>query len=479
MSFDIVPDELKLLVFSQLRMLKRGRFNELNKAIWEWVSPNTLANVALCCRKWNELVTPILYPTIIDEKSHTIKFLRTLLHRPDLASYVKTYSADFPWVDTIEPNLIKSHRAQIRTIAKTICLGKDLSEDWYEMVFGPLQDSDTGDALTALIISLLPNLSTLELPNEKQLGLYIVLIIEKASHLQLAGTPGPYCNLQHVEVNGFDNDNSFFEFIAPFAKLPSMTHLTFGDARMEEEDFEGVGLLAPHITHLSFTQGDIHPHTISPLLAHFPSLTHFSYIHQSQDGTQYPFLPLYLREGIQHLQHSLEEMIIVNREKDFEEEWQVNWNEETNEDLVTYNWIFEPESRAFGPLNGFQSLRRLEATVFNLVGPVPRAIFDEGHAAVLEKKYRQRLRLVESLPMSLEELVLWNCREEIGEIMNLLLDRRRQGEMMKLKRVDLVFLGKLDVEEASRWQSEGEMFSLVVTARNDRGQTDGPTCYSE
>jgi hypothetical protein len=172
-------------------------------------------------------------------------------------------------------------------------------------------------------------------------------------------------------------------------------------------------------------------------------------------------------------------LIIVNREKDFEEEWQLNWNEETHGDSVIDNGIIEPETRAFGPLNGFQSLRRLEATGFNLVGPVPRAIFDEGHAAVLEKMHRQRLRLVESLPMSLEELVLWNCREEIGEIMNLLLDRRRQGEMMKLKRVDLVFLGKLDVEEASRWQSEGEMFSLVVTARNDRGQTDGPTCYSE
>ncbi|PMD21583.1 hypothetical protein NA56DRAFT_645420 [Hyaloscypha hepaticicola] len=76
-------------------MLKRGRFNELNKVIWEWVSPKTLANVALCCPKWNELVTPILYPTIIDEKSHTIKFLRTLLHRPDLASYSKPHSSDF------------------------------------------------------------------------------------------------------------------------------------------------------------------------------------------------------------------------------------------------------------------------------------------------------------------------------------------------------------------------------------------------
>jgi hypothetical protein len=141
-------------------------------------------NVALCCRKWNELVTPVLYSTIVDEQSHTTKFLRTLLERSDLASYV-------PWVDTIEPNLIKSHRAQLRTITKTICLRKDLSEDWYEIVFGPPQDSDTGDALTALIMSLLPNLSTLELPSEKQLGLYIELIIEKASHLQLAGTPEP------------------------------------------------------------------------------------------------------------------------------------------------------------------------------------------------------------------------------------------------------------------------------------------------
>jgi hypothetical protein len=79
-------------------------------------------------------------------------------------------------------------------------------------------------------------------------------------------------------------------------------------------------------------------------------------------------------------------LIIVNREKDFEEEWQLSWNEETYEDSFIDNWIMEPESRAFGPLNGFQSLRRLEATVFNLVGPVPRAIFDEGHAAVLKKK---------------------------------------------------------------------------------------------
>ena len=70
------------------------------------------------------------------------------------------------------------------------------------------------------------------------------------------------------------------------------------------------------------------------------------------------------------------------------------------------------------------------------MGPVPRAIFDEGRASVLEKRHQQRLLLVESLLMSLEELVLWNCREEVGEIMSFLLDRRRQGEMKKLKMVE-------------------------------------------
>jgi hypothetical protein len=77
------------------------------------------------------------------------------------------------------------------------------------------------------------------------------------------------------------------------------------------------------------------------------------------------------------------------------------------------------------------------------------------------------LWLVESLPKPLEELVFWNCKEEVGEIMSLLLNRKRQGEMKKLNMVELIFLGKLDVEESSRGQSEGEMFSLVVTARND------------
>lgn len=42
--------------------------------------------------------------------------------------------------------------------------------------------------------------------------------------------------------------------------------------------------------------------------------------------------------------------------------------------------------------------------------------------------------------------MFWKCREDVGGIMSLLLDRRRQGEMKETKMVELVFLGKLDVK---------------------------------
>lgn len=136
----------------------------------------------------------------------------------------------------------------------------------------------------------LPNLSNLEFPSGLQLDLYINLIIPKASQLQLFGKPGPCCNLQNIELGRCYDDNIFFDFITSFTQLQYAKSFTFGDTVMLGEDFEGFEVPAPHITHLSFTRADINPQTISPLLEHFPSLTHFSYIHKSRDGVPYPFL---------------------------------------------------------------------------------------------------------------------------------------------------------------------------------------------
>jgi hypothetical protein len=129
-------------------------------------------------------------------------------------------------------------------------------------------------------------------------------------------------------------------------------------------------------------------------------------------------------------------------------------------------------------LTGFVKLRRLEATVFTLTGPIPRAVFNEGATAVAQCRIEHATRLVESLPESLEKLGLWNCTEVNRGAEKFLFDRRRRGELQKLKMVELVFSETFDVEDGLWWQTEGEKLGLVVTVRMDRGKDhDGPNCY--
>jgi hypothetical protein len=176
MPLDRLPDELKIQVFSQLQVLKRADYDQLNETVWQWDPPNSLSNAALCCRSWNELATPILYSTFVDIQSHTTKFLRTILERPDLAFYVKTYSSDFPCIDAIEPDLIDSHRAKIEKIMETVCTDERLRNNWYRSMFRTGEYWHDGDAIAALLILLLPNVSTLELPIELPLGVYMALL---------------------------------------------------------------------------------------------------------------------------------------------------------------------------------------------------------------------------------------------------------------------------------------------------------------
>jgi hypothetical protein len=105
-------------------------------------------------------------------------------------------------------------------------------------------------------------------------------------------------------------------------------------------------------------------------------------------------------------------------------------------------------------------------------------VFNEGATAVAQCRLGQAALLVESLPKSLERLVLWNCTEVNRGAEKFLFDRRRRGELRKLKMVELVFSERFDVEDGLWWQTEGEKLGLVVTVRMDRGKDyDGPNCY--
>lgn len=468
MAFNKLPEELKIQVFSQLRIQKRGML--------EWDYPEPLLNAALCCHTWNELVAPTLYSTFVEKESNTAKFIHTILERPDLASYVKIYSSNFPWIDPLKPELLEPHRVKIEDLIATACAEKGQRELWYEAMFSPYPSSHP---IVALVLLLLPNLSTLEFFKETPMGIYTTLVFSKTAQLQQCDLRAPYCNLQYVQLARFSEVTNFFEFIEPFVRLRSLKTFTFENAIMWEDIYKGIEVVAPHITRLSFLRTDIHPHALAPLLERFPNLTYFSYIYSSNtsDGIHYPYVNCSVRDAIMHLQQSLHELIIVDREKDPVEEWERNWNEELHEEVVISQEI-EPRSLAFGSLTGFVKLRRLEVTVFTLTGPIPRAVFNEGATAMTQFRLGQAARLVESLPKSLERLVLWNCTEVNRGAEKFLFDRRRRGELRKLKMVELVFSERFDVEDGLWWQTEGEKLGLVVTVRMDRGKDyDGPNCY--
>ena len=468
MAFNKLPEELKIQVFSQLRIQKKGML--------EWDCPESLLNAALCCHTWNELVAPTLYSTFVEKESNTSKFISTILERPDLASYVRIYSSNFPWIDPLKPKLLEPHHVQIEDLVAAACADEGQRELWYGAMFSPYHSSHP---IVALVLLLLPNLSTLEFFKETPMGIYTALVFSKAAQLQQCDLRAPYCNLQYVQVTRFSEVTNFFEFIEPFVRLRSLKTLTFENAIMWEDIYNGIEVVTSHITRLSFLRTDIHPHALAPLLERFPNLTYFSYIYSSNtsDGIRYPYVNCSVRDAIMHLQQSLEELIIVDREKDPVEEWESNWNEELHEESGIAQEI-EPVSLAFGSLTGFVKLRRLEATVYTLTGPIPRAVFNEGATAVAQCRIEHAARLVESLPESLEKLGLWNCTEVNRGAEKLLFDRRRRGKLQKLKIVELVFSETFDVEDGLWWQTEGEKLGLVVTVRMDRGKDhDGPNCY--
>jgi hypothetical protein len=127
----------------------------------------------------------------------------------------------------------------------------------------------------------------------------------------------------------------------------------------------------------------------------------------------------------------LEELILVN----FEEKWE--------------DFAFEEVPLPLGSLTGFEKLRKIDATVYTLVGR------ENSH------QYGN-LQFAESLPQSLETLVLRNCEPDIWPLLHVLFDKRRNGILGKLRVVNLVsqttaFMDPLASQEAAKkYRKEAE-----------------------
>jgi hypothetical protein len=112
----------------------------------------------------------------------------------------------------------------------------------------------------------------------------------------------------------------------------------------------------------------------------------------------------------------------------------------------------EPRVLPVGSLLDFPQLRRLDISVIALTGRVgtDKTGFDVSRGNVRPREaltHEQNLRLVDSLPEALEELALRTCFGDIYLAMEVLFERRRNGELQKLKNVALYFQKDFSVEQ--------------------------------
>ncbi|KAE9364555.1 hypothetical protein N431DRAFT_388744 [Stipitochalara longipes BDJ] len=451
MTLHALPDELLIFVLRQLE------------------SRNDLSNLALCSRRFHNLALPVLYSSFKDDGAllRTLPFLSTIVRRPDLVRYVKNVAIDGRDFALFPPGPFDEDWDPIEAALKRIF--EDESLDLRVRWRGAFYEWENWDAVTALVICLLPNMATLNLPfypgHGDHVPKYIPYVISQAAQLQMSNLqPTHYLRkLRQLTIANSPKGPTPLDCILPFLKLGSLSTFTCFALELFEEYIDLIKELpAMDTTQVSFPHSDFHSVLFAEFLKKLPHLTHLSYIHQSDDKYYEPndFVPPTIREGLMHSKHCLQELTLVN----------------DNEAFELFTWGSEPPP--LGSLVEFEKLRQLDATVYTLVGRAytlrsGHSQNDEVRSAINLSLSEMNVQFVESLPQSLEGLVVRNCAETIWSLMDVIFEQRRKGMLKRLRTATFVLYSPAVMkqsrsqEAARKFVQEGKQLGILVAFLDD------------
>ncbi|PMD13083.1 hypothetical protein NA56DRAFT_652003 [Hyaloscypha hepaticicola] len=457
-----LPNEVKIHVFRHLQPIN-----------WASSHATDLANVVLSCRLFYELAIPILYSSFNGGgKARTFDFLQTVLNRPDLAKYVRRLVGLCPQDDRNEEYALQygygytyNKRGRMHNLdaklegleaaLRTACTDHSLRRRWYRSLARKSSRNMPGnwDSITALLVVLLPNLSMLRLLSycesiDDVEVVYMPYIFSRAVKLQNSGvyTPQSLSNLRKFEIC-VDEIYPSLKSIIPFLQLKSIRHAacflsSTNEGGAQVENGNNIEEPISHITHLSFTDCcDIDSRSLANFLQVMRGLASVLYVHWNEIEEPYPFIPSEIRRGLLHSKDTLRELTLVNDTEDYAQadEYEGQNGESSH----------APENISVSPIGSlleFGQLRRLDVTAVALVGRddappgTKRLDFEPlGHARIS--------RVAGSLPESLEELTLRACFPPIYTVIDALFERKREGRLKQLKRIDLFFQKDVSDEE--------------------------------
>jgi hypothetical protein len=297
---------------------------------------------------------------------------------------------------------------------------------------------------------------------------FINFVFARASELQKLNIPSAYSlsQLRDFEIAVEpETENLCLDSILPFLQLKSIRHVTCKAFPPDAKSIDDTKEPITHVTHLSFPESNVPSLLLANFIKRFTRLTKISYIgrihyeNYAETYGPYPFIPSVIRDGIAHLEGSLQELTLIHEDEEYDQSDEGDHKPEN-----------KPMS-SLGSLVVFSQLRRLEVTASVLLGRSESSLAETntGDPDFGLSKHERNVRLAASLPRSLEELALRACESDVFALMDLLFERKRLGGLGKLKNVTLFFQKDLDWdedemgEEGERCEAEGKKLGIEVT----------------
>ncbi|KAF7940986.1 hypothetical protein EAE99_000623 [Botrytis elliptica] len=320
--------------------------NELLNAIIEFCEFSDARELCKTCHLLNTVATPHLYSTItfydkVDEicpkdPRHYL-FLRTIVGRPDLAKFPKTFQC--VWFlraqlqsiwrlfyrkldDRSDPANALCNLIRIKVIEASA--SEKQAELWYRAIFGWGNSRAPGsDGIFAFIVCLLPNLKEIHMSegNFKHGGnagtidptaeffapmfAHAVALQTKQRASEHEISPYSMSKLTSMSIKNISHDDVPLSKIVHRLELPSLKKFVVQDANdlSPEAPFSIPETFTSRVQDLQFERSVLHPENLRRLLSACPSLRRFALEHSS---IRVPFCSTEMIEGLMASKETLE-----------------------------------------------------------------------------------------------------------------------------------------------------------------------------
>ena len=209
MSLSALPDELLIQITEQMEDTK------------------ILARLCLCSRRFSKVARPALYSSFKQTRSTALPcFLRTILSKENghLALLVKKYVGSTRNSSKLNMSILTDeNRARIEEILGAICDNQCPGSIWMIWLYG----RQNWDAVTALTLSLLPNLESIDMVAYGSENCYpfIQNVLSRAARLQNEKSRSLFSmqRLNFVSLRHHDMKSGLgMHYIMPFLGLKSV-----------------------------------------------------------------------------------------------------------------------------------------------------------------------------------------------------------------------------------------------------------------